>query len=1390
MDATLSDNAKADPVRLLAELAQHGVTLRTENGKLQYSAPSGALNSRLKTAVRECREPLIELLTCAGREPNQQYEPFPLTDLQQAYLVGEQSFYNYHAPAVFYHEYAIPDIDTERMERAMSLLRHSHGILRLAVRGDGTQQVLPPEAIKGNKSIEVIDFSALADEEAQDKVAKLRERYRDDIPRLDSGRPFRLRLVKMPSGWRMQIALRLIAFDGTTIQLLFSELTRCYLDDAYCPPQSRVSYRDYVLGLLVARGQSDYQRAEQYWSERIADLPGDPPLPRAGEGRKSPGTMERNSAGLAESDWANFRTNAGTAGVSVGSALCTVFVETLHRWSDSEPALLTVLCSYRPPIDPDIRQLWGNCTTTVPVAVAPTTGSFTASARALQRRLWEDLDATAVSGVEIGRRMQQRNGPRVIPAPVVFASGIDLVGDAPSGFLLTMAGAELVHSAISTPQVLLDHQVYEEEGRLVTNFDFCSEAFPHGMIDEATAYYQARLLDLAQDADMWKTQVPRSLLDEQLADRHASNETAREQTPATLHQFFESGLKLGADRPAVVTRNLTMSYGELDAASCSLAARIAREGIRPGDIVAVLADKGVEQVVAVLGVLRAGAVYLPLDTKWPDARLRTILGHSGAVLVVTDGGPARSRAGALGKWRTLSVTLDAPQVPFHGTVTAPDEAAYVIYTSGSTGTPKGVVVAHAAAVNTIRDLVGRFELGPHDRVLAVSSLAFDLSVFDIFAPFSVGATIVFPADSSAPDPQEWGECVRHCAVTVWNSVPALLDVLLEYLGERSVNELETLRLIMMSGDWVPLGLLPKLRMSCPNAVVMSLGGATEAAIWSNWFPCADQPVDWPSVPYGYPLANQTMHVFDRALADTPTWVPGDLYIGGAGVAIGYLNEPERTAHSFLVHPRTGERLYRTGDRARYRPGGILEFLGRNDLQVKIRGFRIELGDIEAQLLAFPNVAAAVALVDPRSEEVSLAAIVVGVGESSRGALQEHLAAQLPTYMVPKTLHFLDSVPLSANGKVDRKALLSEISKHRHRSAQDSAIAPQTETEARLLEAWTQLLSTSVTSVEDDFFAIGGNSLLAVRLFHKISEVFSVELELSSLFENGTVRAQARLIDQGSVRLHGLLQLIALGSGSQHLVLVHPVGGNLLCYRNIIDEFVRLTDGQVTVHGLRAGGLYAGEILADGLDDMAQSYATAVAGIGAGASVHLAGWSMGGTIALRLAAVLRAQDCAVASVVTVDSFVGAGKPITWDEEEALGGFFTDLTGGSDVTAEVAATDDMPLPERLVEICRALAETEHLGLALESGQLARLFAVYRNNYNMLLRHHPEPDAIPYTAVLASKSGSSQFYGLAPLHEQVGAPSDVVRLKGNHYSVVVRPAAQEIAGLIAARISMSTS
>ncbi|MCG3150422.1 MAG: Anguibactin system regulator [Verrucomicrobiae bacterium] len=585
------------------------------------------------------------------------------------------------------------------------------------------------------------------------------------------------------------------------------------------------------------------------------------------------------------------------------------------------------------------------------------------------------------------------------------------------------------------------------------------------------------------------------------------------ESPAFLHSLFLVRAREHPDDFAVITPHYRLTYGDLHRRALQISQRLQTTDVLPNTLVAVVMNKGWEQIVAVLGVLYAGAAYLPISADLPAERRSHLLRHGEVKAVLTQGmvdratvWPADVQVIRVDEEGEAATDFPAPRQQ-------PEDLAYVIYTSGSTGMPKGVMIEHRSALNTILDMNRRFGITATDRVLSVSALSFDLSVYDIFGMLAAGGAIVLPAAEDSRDPAHWAELVLKEGVTIWNSAPALMNLYCDHVATQPALAARSLRWVWLSGDWIPLKLPARIRSLSPQTQICSLGGATEASIWSILFPIDSVAPAWKSIPYGRPMENQTVQVLDADLEPAPLLTAGEIYIGGLGVARGYWRDPEKTADRFIRHPKTGARLYRTGDRGRCLPDGNIELLGRVDFQVKIRGFRIELDEIEATLRQHPGLTAAVVTAyGKRLGEQSLAAYVVARDTApTPGELRRFLLRHLPDYMVPNTFMVLPQLPLTAHGKIDRQALPAP--RPPARRDDPTLVAPRSPTEQQVARIWSEVLRVSPVGVHDNFFDFGGTSLLAVQIISRLNEVLAYPLPVRVLFDHPTVASLSAQIVQ-------------------------------------------------------------------------------------------------------------------------------------------------------------------------------------------------------------------------------------------------------------------------------------
>lgn len=1014
-------------------------------------------------------------------------EEFPLATMQHAYWVGRRQDQRLGGVAAhLYVEFDGRGLDAEHMGRAVERLVRRHPQLRVQFTDAGTQRVLPEPLLP---VFRVEDLRGAADPDAE--LERLRQDKSHQRMDVEAGQVVDITLTLLPGdAHRVHVDVDMLAGDALSYRRILDDLAALYDSDADPADTVGYTFREYLDAR--ARHTPDNSAAQAWWERRLADLPDIPSLPVLAEDeRADPSRSIRLHHWFEPEAKAGFDKLAHSHGVTPAVALATVFAEAIARWSARQRFLLNVPLFDREPLHDDIDRVVGDFTNSVLVDVdARAPESMVARAKRLQRELHTCAVHSVYEGLDVLRDLGRLRGGPVTPS-VVFTSGLDL-GELFSERVTTLFG-EPVWILSQGPQVDLDAQVAELGGGLLVNWDVRRDAMPEGVVAAMFAEFRRLLLALAEpDAD-WNAPLSIELPGQQRAVRERVNDTFTDWQARTLHGDFFDRARRKPEAEALRWRGGACDYGDLADQALAVAAALTDAGVRPGDTVAVVIPKGHRQIPAVLGVLAAGASYVPIGTGQPPARRDRILARAGARVALTDaalGLPADVTA------VELTTALTGRRLE-RAHASDPDAVAYVLFTSGSTGEPKGVEVSHRAAANTIDALAAYFGLDASARLLGLSSLEFDLSVFDIFAPLALGGALVCVDAEIERDAQAWARLIAEDEVSVLNCAPGLIGMLLD---SADAEALRTLRVVVTGGDRVDAELAHRLRALVPGLRFAGLGGATEAAIHSTVCEVTDDfPADRATVPYGTPLANVAMRVVNERGEDCPDWVVGELWIGGTSVADGYRGDPERTAQRFVDYG--GLRWYRTGDLARYLPDGTVDFLGRADHQVKIRGYRVELGEVETALTTLPSVAQAVALVTGSGRLAAAVRADRVTADELRAALRD----LLPAHMIPDPIEIVAEIPLTPNGKLDRAAIRRLVEAGAP-DAGAAAVAPANEIEAALAYIAAQILGVETVGVETDFFEIGGNSILATTFTAKVRGLLAVEkFGVTAVFGGRTVR---------------------------------------------------------------------------------------------------------------------------------------------------------------------------------------------------------------------------------------------------------------------------------------------
>ncbi|WNZ54125.1 amino acid adenylation domain-containing protein [Microbulbifer sp. MKSA007] len=999
-------------MELIDELQGLGVELWTESEQLRFRAAKGLLSEQHKQRLREHKLQIIEILsaaqTAAGNDQDlgvvveadreNRHEPFPLSDVQTAYLLGRQNAFGYGGVACHgYLELEYPGLNPKGLQEAWNQLIERHPMLRAVIEQEGYQRVLPQVPHYEMKSQDLTGLD-------EDALELALESVRDELGHrnypIGEWPMFELRHSRTDKGHIVHFSMDALIADWASAGILFNELDLLLSHPGTALPPMEIDFRDYLLAERSLLDSQGYQNDRRYWLDRLEQLPPAPELPVLPPAAEAESVrFNRHHYRLDTAHWQTLKQRASTAGLTASVAVLAAYGAVLQRWSRQPCFSLNLTLLNRLPLHPQVNQLIGDFTSVSVLAIGDSNGkTFRDWAAGIGEQLFSDIDHRLFSGVEVLREMSRARGPEAALMPVVFTSAIGL-GDTEK----PASGRKSGRGITQTPQVTLDCQVRDDADGLEINWDVRQGVFPSGLVEDMFAAFTGLLNELAAGGDgQWLGKSPVSLPEWQQQERHQVNQTDGPVPSELLHQGVFAQAAATPEATAIIDSNGSVSYGDLAKKAAGIAKSLSKEGFQLGGRVAIAMPKGREQIAATLGVLLAGGIYLPLDAAQPEIRLNKLLLSAEAEYVLT-----LSDLASQIKWpsevQVISVDTLAPETEIPVASNGdPEQLAYVIYTSGSTGEPKGVMINHRAALNTVLDINRRFEVGPGDRILGLAQLSFDLSVYDIFGPLAVGAILVLPDPARGADPSHWAEVMDEHRVTLWNSVPAQLQMLATYL-DTEPRPLSEWRLAMLSGDWIPVTLPEHIRRHVPALNLIGMGGATEAAIWSNYHRIERVDPAWSSIPYGVPLTNQGFRVLDSQLRDAPVWVAGELMITGLGLADGYLGDAALSEQKFFSHPVDGQRLYRTGDLGRYLPGGELEFLGREDGQVKIRGHRIELGEVESALLAHPAVSTAAAVIERKEGDSGADLNLLGFVESRR--MDDAEPAVIDPELVNSVRHF-------------------------------------------------------------------------------------------------------------------------------------------------------------------------------------------------------------------------------------------------------------------------------------------------------------------------------------------------------------------------------------------------
>ncbi|HEX3282865.1 MAG TPA: amino acid adenylation domain-containing protein, partial [Pyrinomonadaceae bacterium] len=865
--------------------------------------------------------------------------------------------------------------------------------------------------------------------------------------------------------------------------------------------------------------QQDTQQAEKFWRAELAGIVGPNILPVDGGAAKDGSVVDsfaEQTVSLSKELTAAIRDCARRHHLTISTVLQGAWAMLLSRYAANDDVVFGITVSGRPYDLPQVESLVGLLINTLPVRVKlADNGSIVDYLKQIQRRVSGALEYEHCSLKQIQNWSDVPFNLPLFETLVVFenfagsGSSFDLEGT------IEVSSAQL--SRTNYPLTLVVNPGDEMQLQLI----YHRNRFDDEVIERMLEHLSNILAGIAADIE----QSPRSVSMLSAVEKQKLlidfNNTARDFSAEAVTRMFERQAEVGANAIAVVCEAEAITYSDLNARANRLAHHLKQLGVGAESLVGICLPRSPAMVTAVLAILKAGGAYVPLDPAYPTDRRAFMLADSGAKVLLTEStlrNQFRDYKGTLVCLDTAAEEIAALASTNLSAAAKPSDAAYVIYTSGSTGKPKGTLIEHRSLLNFTQAATLAYGISDRDRVLQFASLSFDTSAEEIFPTLTTGATLVLRTESMISSAEHFLEACSKFGITVLDLPTAYWHELTVDLVTDKLSLPQSIRLVILGGEKALPGRLATWREHVGDGVcLVNSYGPTEATIVATICDLSAAGANKVSAaPIGRPIANTILYVLDSNLNPVPVGLPGELYIGGAGVARGYLNQPELTNQKFVPNPFAEERaprLYRTGDVVCYGPDGNLEFLGRIDNQVKIRGFRIELEEIEQAIREHTKVAEAVVLAAEDGGNKKLVAYVVGVRDAQSLAaaeLRQFLSAKLPGYMMPATFTFIDAIPLMPNGKTDRRALLN-LGQFPDASAPENFEAPRSPLEESIAEIWTKVLQIEHPGIHENFFELGGHSLMAAKLISNLRRQLHVDLNLIDVFQSPTIAKLAALI---------------------------------------------------------------------------------------------------------------------------------------------------------------------------------------------------------------------------------------------------------------------------------------
>lgn len=1103
----------------LAEIENKGISLKSEDGKILFKGRKGTLKDDDKTFLKYNKSEALRYLEWDKLTMQDilrdtkvvSGEKFPLTDIQLAYMLGRNDIKYGSVSCQILLELEYDEMDPVRCEKIWRELISRHEMLRASFTLDGYQWI----ADKKDFTINYFDYSNLDDDSLNHELTMLRDKEIRARFDLKNEYPFSVSVVKLKNCSYMQLTIEFIVADWISVMMVLKEFeTRYFEPEAELPNMTELTFHKYIIAYEKYTDSIAYEKDKLYWLNKLKDIPPAPVINVVSGSPASEPKFIRYKYSLSLDKYLKFKERAQKYKVTPNVALITAYASVLEKWSESSRFSLNLTLLNRMDAGEEIDTIVGDFTTTSLLNVEMEgKKSFCEYCSSIGNELFNNMEHRLFSGVNVVREYAKIKNSDMALFPYVFTSAIGQIKS-------SLKGKMTDGCVSSTPQVFIDCQAMDGDFGLSINWDVRQGIFPKYTIEKMFKAFGNLVTELAEGNEIWEKFDIMDLPSEDRQIIDAANSTKADLPTHLIHSEVLKRIKDSGERIAAKQEEKTITYKELGEYSGGVAEKLADLGTLIGENVGVILPKSLYELYAVLGIVSVGATYVPIDASGVVHRRDEIITNCNIKKVVTLKSYEESFPNHITR-----INIDEVR---KGTISSLQclnkfsDNAYIIHTSGSTGKPKGVVITHESAVNTIEDINRRFEIKKDDVLLALSNLWFDLSVYDIFGILSVGGKIVYPEVERYIDPSHWHELVENEGVTVWNSVPAFMEMYYSYISTYNLNNRRFPGIVMLSGDWIGLDLFDNIKKLARSTRCISLGGATEASIWSIFYEYKNKEDWWQSIPYGKPLSNQGFMILDKKMQECPIGVKGELYIRGKGVAKGYYNEPETTEKSFIKF-KNGETIYKTGDYGKYMKDGNIEFLGRIDNQIKVHGYRIELGEIESALRSLDYVkdCVVVATSENLKEKNIYSLVVVNKENVSEESILKDISQLIPKYMNPKKIFTVADIPLSLNGKTDRKKsiqLVNEILETlKENSSSDAEVEAMDNVLKTVRTIWLKALDLTDLDVNQDLYDIGADSVIISSVSSELNKTFDDRVAfdkiLIQMLNCPTVKATADYIKE-------------------------------------------------------------------------------------------------------------------------------------------------------------------------------------------------------------------------------------------------------------------------------------